>query len=69
MADDTTKKGPQDRNRFNVNEKYEVDYWKNTFGVSKEELRAGVQRVGPSADAVEKDLKKKASYPAILINR
>ena len=61
MADDTKKKGPQDRTRININEKYEVDYWKNKFGVSEEELRAAVQRVGPSADAVEKDLKKKAS--------
>ena len=61
MADDTKKKGPQDRNRININEKYEVDYWKNKLGVSEEELRSAVQRVGPSADAVEKDLKKKAS--------
>jgi len=36
MADDPTKRGPQDRTRINVTEKYEVDYWKNKFGVSEE---------------------------------
>jgi len=61
MADDTKKKGPQDRTRININEKDEVDYWKNKLGVSEEELRSAVQRAGPSADAVEKDLKRKAS--------
>jgi len=61
MSDDTTKRGSQDRSRINLREKYEIEYWKNKFGVSEEELRDAVQRVGSSASAVESELKKKAS--------
>ena len=58
MADDKTKKGPKDRTRINLNEKYEVDYWKDKFGVSEQDLRSAVQRVGNSARDVEEALKK-----------
>jgi Protein of unknown function (DUF3606) len=61
MSDDKTKGGSQDRNRIDVNEKYEVQHWAKKFGVSEEELRAAVQRVGPTAAAVERDLKRKAA--------
>jgi len=61
MSDDTTKRGPQDRNRINLNERYELDYWKKKFGVSEEELRSAVERAGNSAEAVERELGKKAS--------
>jgi hypothetical protein len=61
MPHDTTPKGPQDRNRINLNERYELDYWKQKFGVSEEELRGAVERVGNSAEAVERKLWKKAS--------
>jgi hypothetical protein len=61
MPDDKTKRSAQDRSRINVNEKYELEYWKKKFGVSEEELRKAVQRVGPSVDAVERELNKKAS--------
>ena len=60
MADDRTNRGPQDRNRINLSEDYEVLYWSDKFGVSPEELRAAVQKVGPSATAVEQELKNVA---------
>jgi hypothetical protein len=60
MADDKTKKGPQDRSRINVSEDYEVRYWSEKFGVTADELRAAVKKVGNSAKAVEEELKRVA---------
>ncbi|MBE5321530.1 DUF3606 domain-containing protein [Pedobacter sp. MR2016-19] len=56
--DDKQKKGGADRSRININEAYELDYWSNKFGVSKDKLKAAVETVGTSADAVEDYLKK-----------
>ena len=61
MPDDKSKRGARDRSSININEKYELDFWKKKFGVSEEELRNAVARVGPSAAAVERELNKKAS--------
>ncbi|WP_449470360.1 DUF3606 domain-containing protein [Sphingobium chungangianum] len=35
MADDKTRKGPQDANRISLSEDYEVQYWTNRFSVSR----------------------------------
>ncbi len=56
--DNETKTTGADRSRININESYEVDYWSNKFGVSKDKLKAAVQIVGDSGDAVEEFLKK-----------
>ncbi len=60
MADDKTKRGPQDRNRINLSEDYEVRYWSEKFGVSADQLRAAVQKVGNSPEAVQKELRQVA---------
>jgi hypothetical protein len=60
MADDKTKRGPQDRNRIDINEDYEVKYWAEKFDVTPERLRAAVKKVGPAADAVGRELKSAA---------
>ena len=57
MEDDRTNRGGQDRSRINMSEAYEVHYWTEKFGVSKEELQRAVERVGSSAKAVEQELK------------
>ncbi|QPH40403.1 DUF3606 domain-containing protein [Pedobacter endophyticus] len=56
--DNKLKTGAADRGRININEGYEVDYWSNKFGVSKDKLKAAVQTVGTSASAVQEYLKK-----------
>ncbi|MET0571212.1 MAG: DUF3606 domain-containing protein [Pedobacter agri] len=56
--DDKTKTGGADRTEININESYEVDYWANKFGVSKDKLKAAVQTVGTSAAEVEEFLTK-----------
>ena len=57
MSDDKSKPGGQDRARINVSEPYEVRDWSKKFGVSEDELKAAVNRVGDRASAVEKYLK------------
>jgi hypothetical protein len=57
MADDKSKRGPQDRSRISLGEDYEVRYWSEKFGVSADQLKAAVKKVGNSADAVEKELR------------
>lgn len=59
MGDDKTKRGPADAKRINVNEDYEVQYWTKEFGVSEEQLRAAIKRVGVMADDVRAELRRK----------
>ncbi len=59
MPDDPKKTGGQDRKRINVNQDYELRDWSKKFGVTPEQLKAAVAKVGTMADDVEKELKKK----------
>lgn len=56
--DDKSKIGGADQTRININESYELDYWSNKFGVSKDKLKATIQIVGASVKEVEKYLTK-----------
>ncbi len=58
MADDRTKRGPQDRSRVNTSEEYELRYWSEKWGVSPEQVKTAVAKVGNSADAVARQLGK-----------
>lgn len=51
--DDKNNTGYQDRSRINMNEDYEVQYWTEKLGITKEELAQAVELVGTSAAAVE----------------
>lgn len=57
MADNRTLRGPRDSSRIAMGEDYEVEYWTDKFGVSRDELQKAVDAVGNSADAVEARLK------------
>lgn len=61
MADDKALKGRADRKRIDVNEDYECRYWSEKFGVSADELKRAVQKVGPMADDVARALGKAAA--------
>ena len=52
MADDKNKNTSEDRERINVNEKYELQKWTSKFGCTSEELRDAVTKVGPMANRV-----------------
>jgi len=58
MSDDKKNTGSPDRDRINVNEDYELQYWTKALGVSADQLRAAVEAVGPTAAAVRKHLGK-----------
>ena len=57
MADNLQQRGGQDRKRINVNEAYELRDWSKKFGVSEDELKDAVRKVGDRAEAVEQHLK------------
>ncbi len=59
MPDDKSKSRPEDAKRINVHEDYELKDWSKKFGVSEDQLKAAVKKVGTSADAVEKELKRR----------
>jgi hypothetical protein len=54
MADDPNKTRPQDAQRVNVHQEHELRYWSQKFGVSPEQLKKVVGRVGVMADDVER---------------
>ena len=58
MADNLEDRGPQDRSRINVNERWELEYWTRHFGVNEEQLRTAVNSAGTSVEAVGKHLGK-----------
>ena len=58
MADNLQNAGPQDRSRINVHEEWELRYWTEELGVSKERLAELVKEVGPSVNAVRQRLGK-----------
>lgn len=60
MVDDRNNRGPQDRSRVNISEDYELRYWSEKWGVSPEQVKAAVAKVGASADAVARQLGKQA---------
>jgi hypothetical protein len=57
MADDKRNPGRPDRDRINMEEDYEVQYWSEKFGVSQEELAAAVKKVGPMVSDVKWELR------------
>ncbi|TXH35327.1 MAG: DUF3606 domain-containing protein [Rhodospirillaceae bacterium] len=60
MADDKSKRAPEDGRTVNMNEDYEVRYWTEKWGVSKEELERAVSKVGSRTDAIARYLGKTA---------
>lgn len=60
VSDNVLEPGPQDDDRINVNVESELAYWTRAFGVSREQLAAAIQEVGPRIA----DLRKKLGVPA-----
>lgn len=58
MADDKSKRGGEDRERIAMSQDHEVRYWTKKFGVSEDELRQAVDKVGDRAKAVAQELGK-----------
>jgi hypothetical protein len=56
MGDDLLDKGQRDRGHIAMGQSHEVQYWTKHLGVTNEELRRAVDKVGNSAAAVRKEL-------------
>jgi Protein of unknown function (DUF3606) len=53
------KRDYSDKTRIDLNQFYQVAYWKQRFGVSDEELEDAVRAVGTSVQKIEAYLKSK----------
>lgn len=60
MADDLKNRGPRDRERVNVNEAWELEWWCKKWNVTPDQLRAAVRRVGVMTRDVASALGKPA---------
>lgn len=58
MVDDPKISGSQDRQRINLHERYEVEYWTSKWQISREQLAEAVKKAGPISAAVAKQLGK-----------
>lgn len=63
MSGDLSKRGPADRSRVNVNEPWEVKYWRKEFGCTEQQLRQAIAAAGDSAAKVGQYLKRKSTPP------
>jgi uncharacterized protein DUF3606 len=61
MPDDKNNRGAQDRSRISLNQDYEVRYWTETLGVSRERLEELVRKHGNSAQKIREALKARAA--------
>ena len=52
MTDDKKNTGEPDRSRISLNEDYEVQYWTERFGLTKEQLALAIKKVGNSPEEV-----------------
>ena len=59
MSDNLKEVGKQDRDRINVNEAHEVQYWTKELGVNTQQLIAAVKAAGVMAADVRAYLKGK----------
>jgi hypothetical protein len=56
MSDDLTRRKPEDPNKININQSWEVDYWTKTLGASEARLKEAVKAVGPMVSDVKRYL-------------
>lgn len=56
MSDDLKITQPEDPNKINVKQPWELNYWSKSFGVSKEVIVGAVEKVGPLVLNVKRHL-------------
>ena len=59
MQNKKTPDRPRTRNRINVDDKYELAYWSKLLGISQEELRSIVARVGDAVETVALEIENR----------
>jgi DNA-binding protein H-NS len=58
MSDDKSQRNAPDNKRIDVNDPNEVRHWSKSLGVTPEQLKEAVARVGTSAEKVRESLRK-----------
>ena len=58
MTDDLRRKKPEDPNKVNINQDWELEYWSKKFGITIYQLKKIVEKVGPMVNDIIKELKK-----------
>jgi hypothetical protein len=58
MADDPTKRDYRDRDRINIHERHELEYWSQKWNVAPDVLKAAVEKVGVMVKDVALELEK-----------
>jgi hypothetical protein len=61
---DNKAKTVVERDRINVHEDHELRYWSHRLGVSREELKRAVSKVGARADDVAREFGKRWRHSA-----
>jgi hypothetical protein len=56
MSDNLKRKGPEDPNKINVNQSWELEYWAKKFNVSEERIKTAVSEIGIELENVKKYL-------------
>jgi hypothetical protein len=59
MDDDKSDRGNPDRLRISLNEEWEVNYWTQKLGVSRERLNELVRKHGDSAENIREIIRAK----------
>jgi methyl-accepting chemotaxis protein len=58
MADDKGNRGAPDNKRIDIHDPDEIRHWTKSLGVTEEQLKEAVGRVGTSAQKVRDSLRK-----------
>jgi len=56
MVDNLKRRQPEDAHKININQGWELESWSKKLGVSKEQLKQAVKKVGPSVVKVREYL-------------
>jgi hypothetical protein len=60
MADDLKQTGKPDDARINIDQEHEVKYWSEKFGVSRDQLKSAIAKVGSMVKDVRDDLQHRS---------
>ncbi|HEU5053047.1 MAG TPA: DUF3606 domain-containing protein [Hanamia sp.] len=53
MPDNKNNRGKSDRSRIDISEPYELEYWKKRLGITTDQLKRVIEKVGPMSKDVE----------------
>ena len=60
--DNLNRRVPEDPQKININQSWEVEYWTKKLLISEKKLRALVAKVGVNVADVKKELQQESNY-------